>query len=168
MEYVLLLWKSKLMLSKKAGRGETIAHRKTYLIPVLYQKIEFPTTRSWCLCISQTLNTDNDDWKFFSLMFGSIFYLRQAFETLCIFSNNSQASQRFTLFKMDDFFSLVRIILVILNFIKEAAVYCAPISSLLFNLVQLQRTLAWINWNSTLSKETDVILKNLIAVKVGL
>ena len=69
---------------------------------------------------------------------------------------------------MDDFFSLVRIILVILNFIKEAAVYCAPISSLLFNLVQLQRTLAWINWNSTLSKETDVILKNLIAVKVGL
>ena len=40
---------------------------------------------------------------------------------------------------MDDFLSLVRIVvLVILNFIKEAAVYFAPISPLLFNLVQLQ------------------------------
>ena len=47
---------------------------------------------------------------------------------------------------MDDFLSLVRIVvLVILNFIKEAAVYCAPISPLLFNLVQLQCTLAEIN-----------------------
>ena len=76
-------------------------------------------------------------------MFGSALYLLHAFETLCISSNNSQASQRFMLFEMDYFFSLVRIVvLVILNFIKKAAVCRAPVSSLLFNLVLLQCTLA--------------------------
>ena len=137
------------MLSKKAGRGETIAHRKTYLIPDSLPKNRFPYHQKLGNHQNHSLHQSNFEYRQRRLkipqfdVWQCFFYLRHAFETLCIFSNNSQASQRFMQFKMDDFFSLVRIVvLVILNFIKEAAVYCAPISPLLFNLVQLQCTLA--------------------------